>query len=161
MHPNTIINTRVLGAINQGEDLAELLNGLSRTHAKCRDLFGPAIAMITHCYLVARDGGHIASEPDQALAEFLSGSLARMLFELTVSVNTDGELASRQISAMVSAINACRQAGCKWTVPEYHPAPIPVAVLSLPERVTSTEIRRDLKTNTITGSMQIETDKAH
>lgn len=153
-----IVHVRILEAINQGEDLAELLNGLFRNEARCRDMLGPALGTLSDCYRAARDAGHIQIQTDPELNEFMAGTLERILFELNISVNTNTPLASRQITALVAAINTCRKAGFRWFTPTQSTPPTPVSVVEMPRRITTTEVKRDPKTNAITGSVQTEMD---
>ena len=161
MNSNHTVHARILEAINQGEDLAELLNGLFRTHDKCQNLLAPALYMLSHCYQAARDAGQAERQADPAIVEFMSGSLERILFDLNVSVNTDPSLVSRQLSAMVISINAYRQAGFRWTAPVVSPAPVPVSVVEMPVFVTTTEVKRNPKTLEITGSVATQKYATH
>lgn len=160
MDPQHTTNTRMLEAVNQGENLADLLNSLFRTHDKCQNLLSPAIVMLTRCYQAARDTGQIANQPDAELDKFMAGSFERILFELNVSINSDCALASRQLGALVFALNAFREAGFRWSVTARSQPPIPVAVVEMPARVTTSEVRRDPSTNSITGSVQTEKDSS-
>ena len=150
----------MLEAVNQGEDLAELLNSLFRTHAQCQTLLSPAIVMLTRCYQAARDTGQVADQPDAELDKFMTGSFERMLFELNVSINSDCALASRQLGALIFAVDAFREAGFRWSVIARSQPPMPVTVVEMPLRVTTTEVKRDPKTNAVTGSVQTEMDSA-
>ena len=112
--------------------------------------------MLISCYQLARDAGHIPASTDPAMSTFLSGSYARMSFDIQKTVNADVFKAADQISQIVQAINAARASGVAW-IEKTQPEALQVAVVSMPERTTSTLVQRDPQ-NTIIGSMQIERD---
>lgn len=151
--------TRLVDAINGGEDLAGLLNSLFLRRHQFPQLIGAAVSMLAHCFIAARDGGSVVTQSDTSMGVFLSGNLTRLLFDLNLSVNGDGDLASRQISSMVSAINSARETRTTWIIsPQPEVSPVPVAVVSMVNRETKTEVLRDGKTHAIIGSTQREFD---
>ena len=153
----------MLEAINGGEDLAALLNDLFLNRIACQELIYPSLYSLALCLKSLRDSGYnMAQQSNDSMHEFLTWSLERQMLELVKNINcnshSSGALASQQISAMVGALNSARNSGTTWHIPDQ--AALAVNVLSLPERVTQTEILRDPKTKQIVSSVQRETDKA-
>lgn len=160
MKTDNLVHARVIDAINDGEDLAAFFNDLLRNWRTGSNLIGPAVYMLAHCFVVARDGGFAVGQPDTSVSSFLSASQTRMLFDLNLSLNSNPVLAGEQLSGLVAAINFARNSGCTWSIPDQpQKAPIAVSIVSMVERVTKTELERDSK-GLITASKQTESDAA-
>jgi hypothetical protein len=158
LNPVNLVHARVIDAITDGEDLAAFFNDLFKHRKTCSDLIWPAITVLADCYLMARDRGLAVGQPDESVSAFLGASRNRMLFDLSKNINSDFELAVKQLSGLVQAINVARNSGCTWHIPDQpQQAPVPVAIVSMVDRVTSTEVMRDGK-GSITGSKQTERD---
>jgi hypothetical protein len=153
-----IVHTRIIEAVNHGEDLAALLNDLFQNRSACHELIYPSLYSLTQCFQIARDRGQNVTQPNEAMNEFLTWSLERQMLELVKNINCNGPLASQQISAIVGAVNTARATGTTWHTPDQPPAA--VQVVSLPARVTHTDIQRDPKTKQIVSSTQREADVA-
>jgi hypothetical protein len=158
----TLGETRMQEAINAGEDLAELLQSLCNNRQTHPDLFSGAVAILVACYQSARTAGMEVTSCDPTMASFMSRSMSSMVVELMFSLKSaDGDLQGRQLSELVSSVNQLRSRGVRWdpAKPVVQPVePLAVRVVSMPDRVTTTEVRRDGKTSQIIGSTQTEAD---
>lgn len=148
----SVINERVVEAINSGEDLAAFFNDLF----KCRQMLGEALSHLTSCFIAAREKGLVVIEEDTPVTQFLKGSKNRILFELTKSANTDPVLIANQVTGLIASINAARKNGGIWSIPESpEKEPTPVTVVSMPKRTLTTSVVRGA-TGNIVGSTQTE-----
>ncbi len=156
MTTDNTINLRVIDAINDGEDLAIFFNDLFQNRQTCQRMIGPALSMLAKCFVVARENGYPVRD-DASMGDFLKSNVSRICFDLEKSVNSNPELAGAQISSIVASINAARSNGCRWSMPEQRAAqPIPVTVVEMPKRTTTTSVVRGQGGN-IVGSTTTET----
>lgn len=158
MNLANFVEIRVIEAINSGEDLAAFFNDLFKNRATCNELIGPAVSMLTRCYVLARNNGVNFGGFDESVREFFGFSENRMLFDLMKTLNTDPVLAGSLLSGLVAFINVARKSGHTWHIPDRpQNSPVPVVIVSMVDRVTNTEVVRDGK-GAITGSKQTESD---
>lgn len=155
-------DARMREAINSKEDLAQLLNLLFADRAANSGLIGGAVSRLVSCYFGARLAGHVVPVQDEAMRPLMDGSIDNAIFELTKAFNTkDDVLLSRQLTSLVCGVNLLRQT-LQWPAPEAREAkaaePLKVEVVSLPNRVTTTEVKRDPKTRNIVSSVQTVVD---
>lgn len=151
-----------IGVINSGGDLAEFMNNLLQSRKALPDLLGAAIGVLIDCYDSARKAGIVADLGgafSQALADRPTSRIG--LDVLQCMNGTDADAVSEQLSFLATAVHRLREAGFRWSLPAKSaaPAPLAVAVVSMPERVTSVNIERDPVSLSIVGSTQIERDK--
>ena len=150
-----------IGVINSGGDLAEFMNNLLQSRKALPDLLGAAIGVLIDCYDSARKAGIVADLGgafSQALADRPTSRIG--LDVLRCMNGTDADAVSEQLSFLATAVHRLREAGLRWSLPaKAAAAPIAVAVVSMPERVTSVNIERDPVSLSIVGSTQIERDK--
>lgn len=150
------ISTRVVNAINDGEDLAAFFNDLFVNRQRCGHMIGPALAMLTQCFIGAREGGFSVIQDDSPLGKFLNQDLERMLFDLEKSANTNSTLCADHVTGMIASINNARKNGLRWSLPEESsPPPIPVTVVGMPKRTKTTSVVRG-SSGSIIGSTQTE-----
>lgn len=158
MSYDSLVHTRVIEALNNREDLAAFFNDLFQNQRTMAQSIGPAVAMLVHCFVVAREGRFPVGTPDASLAGFLGFSENKMLYELYKNINSNSDVASRQLSGLVHAINFASSSGCTWhALDQPQQAPVPVSIVSMVERVTKTEIARSAN-GLVTGSRQTECD---
>lgn len=158
MNPVNLVHACVVEALNCGEDMAAFFSDLLQNRHANNQLIGPAVFMLTSCYVLAREKGFIVCPPEDPMVDFLGASQNRILFDLTKSLNANPVLAGDQLSGLVGGINCARRAGCTWHIPDQpEQAPIPVEIVGMVDRVTRTEVMRDSK-GVITGSKQTESD---
>ena len=156
-----VIHARILEAVNQGEDLIAFFSGLTLNHRKCPHFLGPAVYMLSNCYRAARDAGFAVQQTDPAMVEFMASGRDRMLYELTWSINTNGNLAADQLFAMICSFYACKRAGFTWSFVTQSPTPVAVSIVKMPNLITTTEVKRDPETMEITSTVASQKYATH
>ena len=156
MTTENTIYARVIDAINDGEDLAAFFNDLFLHRQGCSHMIFPALAMLTKCFVVARENGFSVNQDDPSLGKFLNQDVGRMLFDLEKSVNTNPTLCAYQVTGIVASINKARSNGYRWSLPEKSsPPPIPVTVVGMPKSTKTTSVVRG-SGGAIVGATQTE-----
>jgi hypothetical protein len=149
-------SARVINAINDGEDLAAFFNDLFINRQGCSHMIGPALGILTQCFVAARDNGLPLTEGDSTLARFLSQDLGRMLFDLEKSANTNSTLCGDQLTGLIASINNARRSGYTWSLPEKSsPPPMPVTVVGMPKSTKTISVVRGAS-GSVVGSTQTE-----
>lgn len=148
-------------AINSGADLAEFVMRLLRTRESLPDLLGSAIGTLIECYRQATVAGWVPVMDSRFPPAMLERSVSRIRTDLLQSLHSnDGSSQSEQLSFLVTAIHQLRESGCTWSITTSAPPPLPVTIVSMPDRVTSTTVQRDPSSRAIVGSTQVERDSA-
>ena len=165
MHPNTNTNIHIgqesmIEVINSGGDLAEFMNSLVLTRKALPDVLGAAIGVLIECYDTARKAGSVADLGGTFSRALADRPTSRIWIDVVQCMNgTDADAVSEQLSFLVTAVHRLRAAGHTWSLPVRAAAPIAVAVVSMPERVTNVSIQRDPVSLSIVGSTQTERDR--
>ena len=146
-------------AISSGADLAQFVMRLFRTRDSLPDLLGSAIGTLIECYGRAALAGWVPVMDSRFPPAMLERSVCRIRTDLLQSLHSSDVAAqSEQLSFLVTAIHGMREAGCTWSLAASAAPPLPVSIVSMPDRVTSTTVQRDPSGRTIVGSTQVERD---
>lgn len=155
--------TRMLEAINSGEELSKVLNSLlANPRANALMLVGAASALVgCHCAgrEILTDGTACTTGPEAA---FLGGSVKSIDFELSKALNEgDFSLFARYLSALVGSVaNIKRATNCHFEIPMCAVPVQAVQIVGMPDRRVTTEFERDPETMEIVRSKQVESFSA-
>lgn len=148
-----------LEAIGSGGNLAEFITRLLSTRACLPDVLGAAIGAMLACLQAARNAGAAIDFGGVFPAEMLERSMSRIHVDLLQAMNSNDVLAQgEQLSFLVTAVHHLREKGFTWSIPVKPFGPHAIAIVSMPERVTSVNFQRDPASLEIYGSTQIERD---
>lgn len=149
----------MLEAITSGADLAEFVTRMTITRASVPDLLGAAVGVLIDCYQTAILAGWVPVVGNTFPAAMQDRSANRMRIDLVQCLNSNDVAAqSEQLSFLVTAIHWLRQAGCTWALTTTSTHPLPVSIVSMPDRVKTTNFQRDLESHEILSSVQTERD---
>ncbi|MCF8211556.1 MAG: hypothetical protein K9K38_19465, partial [Rhodoferax sp.] len=126
-----------------------------------RPLLGGAVRTLLSCIHSATAAGYTFPIHDESCRALLLGSWDHMLVEMHLSLNgRDGELTSRQLSSIATAVGDLRAQGLRFDRAEVKKAvePLEVRLVSTPARQSTTTLTRDPTSGEIMGSRQLETD---
>lgn len=145
--------------IRSGGDLAEFMTRLLSTRACLPDVLGAAIGALLACLQAACANGAVIDFEGMFPAEMRERSMSRMHVDLLQAMNSnDSKAQGEQLSFLVTAIHQLREKGFTWSIPVEPCGPNAIAIVSMPERVTSVSFQRDPVSLEIVGSTQIESD---
>ena len=150
-----IAHDAMIEAVQTG-DLAELANGFFRTNNN--DLKSGCVIALFECLAALKTAGIPCLWPeDERATSFIAKTTTRIQAEVLIHINDSIE-SSWRLSAIVGYIstNAARLSFPAPTAPTA-PQPMPVHVVSLPQRVTHMTVERDTH-DEIVSTTKIERD---
>ena len=154
---------RMMDAIRTGEVLFDVLRGLmaNKDAAAGAKLAGGGLMCIIECYAAMRASGMTVTCPNASLQSFMDGSRGRIICEIVQGCGAVNQsLLQLHVAALCSAVSQVRkQISFSDAVPKaINVEPLPVRLVSMPERITTMSVARDPETLEITSTTQRQVD---
>ena len=142
-----------------GGDIAALLNEQAQRGKAGNDSFIGAVSALGKIFIQVREAGHaLPIFEDTAVRNFVSLGQASLSDLLNFHTQSRSPKLSAVLSAMVLAVHTHRAAvTVAAPQPPAQPDPLPVKIVSMPDRVRESTIERD-KNGNIDKATQIERD---